>query len=1200
MQKILGLDIGANSIGWVLLCAESEKSAPQNVNKGFLFGAKILGAGVRLFPAGKEAFNSPKEKSPNVDRGNARRTRRLLTRRKLRKGAVRQILQENGLLPLETCPLEKDKTDPLALRAKGLDEKLTLLELGRAIYHINERRGFKSVRKTAVKVDKPQKKVSNESANENDDSGTSPAANAAKKDDKLNILKNIQNLETKIAESGKRTLGEYLWSLRKESKDERIRTKHTRRSMYEKEFTLLWQKQSEFHSELTEELKQKLVRQIFFVRSIYWKQSSIGKCEFEKNEHRCQRADRAAQEFRFYQEMNNLEYVDQKNKLCRVVEHKDFVEFVVEKAKKSKSISFDEIRKLLGLDNKALGLNAPAPVIRFNLETGKKKKGNSEVVEYRKELKGFETDYVLSRPQYFDKAWYKIPDGEKNEIVRILLEKSLSQKMIFDKKGRAVQMSEEELRNYIAANWQTKYALTDEQVDNLTDSETLEKDLPKGTAGLSRKAYLKMLPFMRQGCLYSGTQNKDGSYDDALHQAGYKRPDEEDDWVVFTLLPKLGYKTNVKKGFLELAMINNPVVRRIVNETRLLVNAIIGQYGRPDKIHIELARDAKASPKERSAISKKNRENRDEREAAKAEIEHHTKATHDAILRYRLWKQQKFHCVYTGQAISVGQLLSGEVDIDHILPLSRSSDDSQMNKVVVFRKANAEKGQKTPYEWLHNKPEQYAQVKLYIKDLPFPKRMRFELKELDEDEFTQRQLNDTKYASRYMMNYLRCIFTPDEWKAERRILTVKGVQTSDLRHFLGLDTILHSSDFISDEVQSGEKDKNRGDHRHHAVDALCIALTDTKMLKRLSVYKEERQRGTNQNFPIPWATFRLDAETAINDTVVAHRPKGRARGQLHEQSNYGATYKPNEEKTDANRILDEYVIRKELTALSAAEFFKIRDDRIRQLVFARLAQFGIVPKVKSAAIGTLQFDITPAQQKEAFAKPLYMPPKNGILPPDEKDRAKYIIKKVRIVKSDKSVVPLRDDKTIYVKPGSTHHICLFEEETLKSKGSGKNKTAVPIKKRISVFVTRLEANKRLLYQKQFLEKKRKELGLTAKEAKQNAEFNAYRSWVLKEFPLIQKYAAKIPAEKFLDGQVHPNAKFLFSLKQNEMFIVKDGGTEKLVAFRGGHAVQGTFRFEDIRDARKEPKGIFKSGESYNDIIAKVCVDRLGNIQSAKD
>jgi CRISPR-associated endonuclease Csn1 len=527
----------------------------------------------------------------------------------------------------------------------------------------------------------------------------------------------------------------------------------------------------------------------------------------------------------------------------------------------------------------------------------------------------------------------KISDEEKNTIVRILIErpkKHESEKLEFDHKGRSIQMSEEEMRNYVIEHWQKNYALTDEQVDNLCDSETVEKELPKGYLSLSRKALRKVLPFMRQGLLFSGKENKDGSYSDALHNAGYKRKDEENWKASEGFLPQV----HQIEG---LPPINNPVVRRIVNETRLLINAIIKQHGRPDKIHIELAREAKANQEERKQILKQNSDNKKERNnAIQYLIGENINPTHDAILRYRLWKQQGENCPYTGQPINVTQFFSGnsEIDIDHILPYSRSFDDSQMNKVVCFAKENKDKGNRMPSEWLSK--EKFEKLKERVQKYPKPKRDRLlKQTEIDESEFAQRQLNDTKYASRYMLNYLRCLFTPQEWKEKRRILTVKGIQTADLRRFWGLNNILHHSDFLSDDLKEGEK--NRGDHRHHAIDALVIALTDTRQLKRLGVYKDQKKCS---NFPRPWLFLREDAEKMVNEIIVSHRPSGRIRGKFHKDTIYGQNVpQSNNGVTIPNK--GEYVIRKNLADLAPSMVFNIKDDAVRNTVLKHLKKFGL-------------------------------------------------------------------------------------------------------------------------------------------------------------------------------------------------------------------------------------------------------------------
>jgi CRISPR/Cas system Type II protein with McrA/HNH and RuvC-like nuclease domain len=1360
-MKKLSLDTGANTIGWMLLelpdnnteselpIINSEKETEKTgiLSANFLGVAKLLASGVRLFPAGKEAFGSNKEKSLNVDRGNARRTRRRFARFKKRKAKLRQILMEHQLLAANTTNVfEHEHSDPLEIRTRGLDEKLSLYELGRAVYHINERRGFLSVRKTRVKEENKKKEVTaSESAEQIDET------NSEKKEKTIDILRNIQQLEDAIKQSEKRTLGEYLWSLRCEKgNDFRIRKRHTKRSMYENEFEILWEKQKQFYpNELTDELKKKIKWELWFVRPIYWKQSTIAKCEYEQNEYVAPRADRLVQEFRFFQEINNLKYWDENNQEIRVADNKQWQNKIVAKAKISEKITFDAIRTCIGLNGSD---------IRFNLETGKKKqvkKGEtpSEETVYRKELKAFETDAVMRKEEYFDKKWDSITEEEKNKIVRILIERpkdSESEQFEFDEKGRAKQMQDDEFREYIATNWQSKYGLSDNQVDNLLDKEKLESDLPKGQSSLSRKALRKLLPFLREGKQYS-KKDKSGAADDAIHLAGYKRRDELTDWRTWKELPPI--KEYLKRE--RLTLITNPVVRRIISEMRNLINAIIKQHGRPDFIHVELARDAKNSKKKRDEITKQNLANKTAREYAKQKIrEAGAVPSDDMVERFRLWTEQggicpytsidqrrdekrakeiqqkknagkklskedekwetnyakrlipkDAQCAYSAAAISLTQLFGGEVEIDHIVPRSRMGDNTMQNKVVCFRSANEEKGNRTPFEWLGE--EGIKAVSARIRNMPMSpaKKVRLTSKTtIDEEEFTRRQMHDTQYASRYVADYLRCLYKPEEYKNAKgkihpRVVTVKGGITAFLRNQYGLNEILHESDFKSEDLLNIEccqrtvkdwqttkpetqtlteylktlrdynhdkpeeewkpakqkphiatllkldsdydklqekqdasnsragyikqrlesfrrKKKNRGDHRHHAIDATVIALSDARMLARIVQWEDRKKRDQKKRdqsfkFPLPWETFDEDVRQTIDNIIVSHRPKGRVRGAFHDQTNYGQNIPPNDQ-ANGQKIPNEgeYVIRKELTALSANELNMIKDERVREIVLERLKKFGIdlKRKKKEEEEGDMENEEKEkaqkkwkAQLKVAFTEPLYILKKDvkiEDLPKNE--REKHLIRKVRIVRKEKSVLRLREEISpnghVFVKPGSTHHIVLFEEDTYVTKGSGKKKTATPAKKRIPVFVTRLEANKRLYKQKKLLADKRKELCLTQKQAKHDKQFIECRKQVLRKFPIIETDARKIPASCWLDGKEHPDAKFLFSLKHDETFIIKDDDEKKFAIFVSAASTSGQFRFIDIRDARKKTANISKRGSSLNDIIDKVVVDRLGQVK----
>ena len=175
----LGLDIGANSVGWALLETGD--------------GPSVIDAGVRIFQEGVvNKDQGDREKSRNAQRREARGARRIHYRRNLRRDEILKTLKEAGMLPKDEGELEElFEKNPYELRAKGLDEKLTLYELARALFHLNQRRGFKSNRK---------------SGDMKENSEIRQKASALQKD---------------IDESGSRTLGEYLSRL--DPNEERIR-----------------------------------------------------------------------------------------------------------------------------------------------------------------------------------------------------------------------------------------------------------------------------------------------------------------------------------------------------------------------------------------------------------------------------------------------------------------------------------------------------------------------------------------------------------------------------------------------------------------------------------------------------------------------------------------------------------------------------------------------------------------------------------------------------------------------------------------------------------------------------------------------------------------------------------------------------------------------------------------------------------------
>ncbi|HOE11647.1 MAG TPA: type II CRISPR RNA-guided endonuclease Cas9 [bacterium] len=990
----LGIDLGPNSIGWALV---DEKAGC------------LLNAGVRVFPEGVDRDQQGGELSKNETRRTARGTRRQIARRARRKKRLLKQLVEAGLFPSD--PGEQEKlfsADPYQLRLRALTERLSIHEFGRVLIHLNQRRGFLLNRKS----------------------------DRVKKKETSDMLKEISELANRIESGGHQTLGEYLAVFQEESRQssarglpEKIRGKHTRRDMYEREFALLWQRQQQYHPDLlTDDLRQKIHDTIFHQRPLHPVAKLVGRCELERGERRCPRADRQAQRFRLFQEVNNLRLLDMTTGEERPLEERER-RTLLEYLATGKEKSFDDIREKLGFFESC----------KFNFEDAKRTK-----------LQGMQTDAILANKNLFGKHWYDFPEPRKNEIVETLLEEQDPKALIEKAVG--------------------EWCVTPEVAEKLADV-----DLPAGYMNFSRKAIEKLLPHLERGLPLMAGDNSPS----AMTEAGYLRPDQRRS-------KPLGFLPRPPQD------IPNPIVRQALHEVRGLVNAIIREYGKPARIQIELAREVKGSLRSREEILKTNRERERERKEAAQKIEEEGhKPTRDAIERYRLWEEQTHICIYSGRTISLAQVLGGEVDVDHILPYARSLDNSYANKVLCFRSANAEKKDRTPYEWLaESDAARYDEILQRAQKLPYNKRRKFSRKDVELDHFIARQLVDTAYISRKVAEYVRCLGAD--------VVCTKGQLTAELRHFWGLDNILNPA-------WEGYE-KCRDDHRHHAVDAIVIALTDRSRLQQLAAVRRYTRDPLQRMLPPPWDNFRDDVEKAVNAINVSHRVRRKVSGALHEETIYGPTKQEGV-----------FVYRKPVESLTTSMIEDIRDPSIREIIVRRLREHGIDPSAKQK--------ISAAVWKEPLTMPSGVP-----------------IKKVRLLRKDKTVQRIRNgDAAAYIKPGSNHHVCIFE---------------MPDGKRDAIFTTMLEAARRT----------------------RDGE------------PIIRR-----------EHPTCPEAKFLRSLSANEMVIIENGGKKELCRFETAAATsrQMWFRHHTFSGKSSDKRGqISRMPNSFEG--RKVTVDRLGRIRWAND
>ena len=997
MAKILGLDLGTNSIGWALI--------EDNQNK-------ILGLGTRIFPMGVENLGDGEgEISKNASRTGARGVRRQFFRRRLRKQILLKALSENKMCPLEASdfqewkknkrfPIEKLTTwfalNPYELRQKALIEKLSLEEIGRIFYHLIQRRGF----------------LSNSRKGGSDD-GTIFKGNP--KEGKIGITETQKNIEDK-------TLGAYLFEIYpKENQPfqdglERIRNRYTTRKMYVDEFELIWNKQAQFHAELTNELKtlfggRKLDGYkedgiLFHQRPLRSQKHLVGNCSFEPRKTKCPISAIPFEQFRVWQWVNTVEY---NGKKISQEEKEKIVEFLFANEKPE----FKKIRKVIGKESAEF---------KFNY------KDDDKIV-------GTHTISNLSNKKYFGKKWFEFTEKEQEDIWHVLY--------FFDSKSN--------LKEYAIKNWN----FTEEQAESIS-----KFNVKDGYASLSRKAISNILPFLKLGFTYDvavvlgGIKNVFGSdweklsdekrnffYDNVYeivrskNKGGFIEIIKDilrNDYNISDnqlrklyhhsatidateLLEKLPVGKDADK---DIQAIRNPIVITALFELRKLVNELIDEHGKIDEIKVEMARDLKISKSQRNKIRKEQKRLERENDRVKARLlEERQRITHDNILLYKLWEECKHTCPYTGKPISVTQLFSGEVQIEHIHPWSRSLNDSFSNKTLCYADENRKKGNKTPFEFYGSDEANWSAIKeralkLFSDTKEYPnayqKFKRFVQQKFDDD-FSTRQLNDTRYISKEAKNYLS--------KICNKVTVSPGQATSNLRHKWGLNQILND-----------DNEKTREDHRHHAIDALVMACTKVSYVQELSKWNRYNRGYDVKDFPMPWLTFWKDAEKAVNQILVSHKKVSNditvrthttekngkkhtnlgvaARGQLHKETVYGKRTFNGEEA---------FHVRKPIESLETAkQIAKVVDESIRLLILKRVNELGGFVKDKVPANTFFIVDENGVKQPQIF-----LPNQNGAPVP---------ILKVRVKENIGGAVKLKTNVNQWVNPRNNHHVLIYKDE----------------------------------------------------------------------------------------------------------------------------------------------------------------------------
>lgn len=640
----LSLDLGAGSIGWCAL-ELSEKGVP----------ASILAAGVRLFGDGRAPSRGDQQGTPlAVERRAARAMRRRRDRFKRRQRALLKHLQQDGLFPAEAAGRRAlEGLDPFALRAQGLDARLSLHEIGRALFHINQRRGFKSNRK----------------------------ADRAAEDDAGKIAIGIDRLRIAMEEAGARTFGEFLQMRRASVRDPNaipsVRTRlrpetgeaargegydfYPGRALLEEEFDAIWQAQAPHHRDvLTDEVHDRLFEIVFHQRPL--KQPKVGTCTLVPGEERLPKAHPLFQRRRLLEEVNALMVVRAgENPQPLTLEARNVL---LLKLKDKAKVSFEALRKALKL----------APDARFNKES-----------EHRSDLKGDEVAALFGHKSRFGTRWQHLgPDAQWEVIAR-------------------VQEEEDEgaLRGWLESTWD----LTPEQAKSVAGVRP-----PQGYGRFGLTATTRLIAALEAEVItYDKAVVKAG----LGHHSDFRTGEVFTDARGNPALPYYGavLEQHIMPGTAEpsdpeemrIGRLTNPTVHIGLNQLRRLVNALIRRFGPPDQIVIELARELKLTEEEKQ---RRNRENTKNRRAAeersKKLVELGQADTGANRARLKLWEELNRdnvldrRCIYTGAQISVDMLFSEKVEVDHILPFDATLDNSNANRILCVREANREKRKRSP------------------------------------------------------------------------------------------------------------------------------------------------------------------------------------------------------------------------------------------------------------------------------------------------------------------------------------------------------------------------------------------------------------------------------------------------------------------------------------------------------------------------
>lgn len=854
-------------------------------------------------------------------------------------------------------------------------------------------------------------------------------------------LGNISD-RSKLLYFKKQTVGQYLWSIIKKNPHDTLKKKVFYREDYLNEFERIWETQSKFHPELTDVLKKKVRNEcIFYQRPLKSQKGLLDYCTLESKEVKrvingkemviteglrvCPKSSPLFQEFKVLQGINNVEITDKVTYEVRPLTEEERTALYSE-LNLSNKMSRAEVLKCIGL-----------PAKRYDINYDELSGNNTRTALYDAFLQ------MLPATGHMEIDSKKAKASEKEKIVNTVFKALGFNTEILN---LDITLKGHEFDKQPAYKlWHLLYSseganLTEHLIDLCGFGEYSEcaKILCKVSfaneyGNLSSKALRKLLPFMRQGMNYA----------EACQAAGYNHSvrsmtrEELDKRELLECLPP--YKSG---------KLRNPVVDKVLAQLTNVVNSIIAEYGKPDEIRVEMAREMKKSAKERESMTQAIKENTTNAERIRAYLQKEFGFAHPTkndILRWRLYEELQcngYKTFYSNTYIRKEDVFSKMYDIEHIIPQARLFDDSFANKTLELTSVNQNKGAETAYDYMQSisSSEELAQYESRVNAafiagaISKTKRNHLLMKQTEiPTDFIQRDLRETQYITRQAVAMLENVV--------RSVVATSGSITEYLREEWQLVDVLKELNLpIYDKLGMVRKDtthdgniisriegwSKRSDHRHHAMDALTVAFTQRSAIQYLNTLNANHNAGTNRKIepPMSLADLRSAARKELSNIFISVRASKKVatpkynkqsgqvcvtpRGALHAETYYGAIKQNGETIYTSRKAIDPEL-----------DITLVIDSKIREILLVRLAEYNNDPKKAFVALDT---------------NPIWLNEEKGISIKKVTIRSKKVSAPIAIHNKldhkgkailDNSGKPIPTD---FVAPDANHHIAFFKDE----------------------------------------------------------------------------------------------------------------------------------------------------------------------------